>query len=100
MAGIVPADRPEGLESLVQRQELKQTLARRIELVETGFHGDHGPARGEIANAAVAEPAAVGPHVNVLGDREFAPRARDEVAIAGHISGDRPRIEDTPAVGT
>src|SRR5271154_392595 len=91
VAGIVLVDGAEGLPGLLLGHELEQPLAGGIELAEAGLHGDHRPARGEVADAAVAEPAAVGADIDVLGDGAFAARAADEARIALHARRDRAR---------
>ena len=59
---------------------------------------DRGPAGGEVAGGAVAEPAAAQPDVHVLGDRELAARAAQVVAVAERIGRDGARVGDRPAV--
>src|SRR5581483_11157686 len=51
------------------------------------------------AHAAVAEPAALGPDIDVLGDSELAARAADESSVALHAGRDRPWIGEVPAGG-
>ena len=41
----------------------------------------HRPAGGQVAGAAIAEPAAARQHVAALGDAELGPRAGDERAV-------------------
>src|SRR6185437_6237804 len=70
-----------------------------VEAAEPGLHGDHRPAAGEVADAAVAEPAAIGADIDVLGDGELATRSRDELGIALHASRNGPGIGEAPAMG-
>src|SRR5439155_9424027 len=48
--------------------------------------------------AAVAEPAAVRPDVDILRHGELPARAADEVAISRHPGGDGTRIGEPPAL--
>src|SRR5205814_5458877 len=54
-------------------------------------------AGGQIADRTIAEPAAIGPDIDVLGDRELTARASNEIPVGGHIGGNRPRINELPA---
>src|SRR5581483_6095593 len=66
------------------------------ELPEARILGHDRTPRREVADAPVAEPAAPGADVDVLRDRELAPRSANEVAIAVDVAGDRARIDELP----
>ena len=82
----------------VQRAKRHQSFAHLKMAAETGLLDEHRLAGGQVADAAVAEPAAVRFDVDPLGDREFGPRFLDvSPETAGGGRGDN-RIGDLPAI--
>src|SRR5207248_3111884 len=69
-----------------------------VDAGKAGFLDDDGPSRGEVAAAAVAEPAGVQSDVLVLGDGEFAFRAADVVAVKTIVGTQIVRRAETPTV--
>src|SRR5258707_1152513 len=51
---------------------------------EAGAHRHDRPAGRQITNRAIPDPAAVRPDIDVLGDRELAARAGDEIPVGVH----------------
>src|SRR5271156_2276353 len=79
---------------------LKQAGADRAKFAETRAHGNHRPASGEITDAAIAEPSAVRPNINILRHCELAARTGDEVAVGPHVGRNRARIDEAPAASS
>src|SRR6185369_16132255 len=78
---IVRVDPGERVDRLVHRLVGEEAFAGRDEAAETAVLRDDWPAGGEIAGAAVAEPAALRPDVDVLRDRELAARLLNEAPV-------------------
>src|SRR5206468_2581436 len=72
VTGVVGIGGLEALYRFFHRREREQSLAGGQMLGKAGVLHEHGPARCEIADSAVAEPAAAGLHVAAFGDAEFA----------------------------
>ena len=72
-------------------------FALRIEIAPAGLLQYDGPAEGEVGRAPVAEPAAPGLDVALLGDAEFAPALRDVIAVALPRGIERARVDQAPA---
>src|SRR5271166_3112704 len=94
---IVGGNRVDGSQCLLFGRVWKQAAPSRIEFVEARAHRYNRPAGGEIANAAITEPPAVRPHINILRYGELAARTSDEIAVTRHIGRDRARIDKAPA---
>ncbi len=69
---VIRANRLQGLDDVVDRAEREQSLPGREEGAEAGVLRDHGTAGREIADAAIAEPAAARRGVTALGDSDLA----------------------------
>src|SRR5207245_8888847 len=67
-------------------------------MAETGVSRNDRSARGQIAGAAVTEPAAAKADILVLGHRELASGLLNVAAILVERSTDGPGVHDTPAV--
>ena len=75
------ARRPHGVHRAVEVGERQQSHASGDVASDAGVLHDHRPARGEVAGAAIAEPAGAAGGVAVLDDGELAARAADVVAV-------------------
>ena len=91
MASIAASD-------VVHVSEAEQTLARRQELAEAGLLRDDGSAGGEVAGAAVAEPARAWPDILVARHGEFGARLLYVGAVAFGVVGDTDRVLGVPPV--
>src|SRR5262249_57048219 len=76
-------------EDAVHRLEREQPLARRQELAEARLLRDHRAPGGQVAGAAVAEPAGTRADVLVAGNGELAARAPDVVTVLVDVARDR-----------
>src|SRR5437588_12503433 len=76
---------------------LKPADPGRAKFAETRAHRYHRPAGREIADAAIAEPSAVGSNVNILRHRELAARTGDKTAVGPHVGRNPARIDKAPA---
>ena len=79
---------------------LKPADADRAKFAETRAHRYHWPAGRQIADAAIAEPSAVGSNVNILRHREFAARTGDKIAVGPHVGRNWTRIDEAPAASS
>ncbi len=95
---MVGAHRLEGRHDVLQAAEREQALAGREELPERGVLRDDRAARGQVAGAPIAEPAASQADVLVLGHGELATGAQDVVAVGLDLARERHRVDDAPAV--
>src|SRR5947209_13472598 len=64
---------------------------------EPGVLHHRRPPGSEVADRALAEPAASGRDVRLLGDAELARRAADVFAVGAEILGDVSAVADSPA---
>src|SRR5262249_7623833 len=98
VGAVVRADLVEGVEDLVHAPEGEQPAAGRQYLAEARVLGDYRTARGQVARAAVAEPAAARTNVLVLGHRELAGRSNDVLAVRFHPPREGGTVHHAPAV--
>src|ERR687898_2774569 len=98
MMGIIPRYLFDTGQRLLQRRKGDQALADRIEAFKPGILRQDGFAAGKIADAAVAEPAAVGLHVHVLGDHELGTRVLNERSVGPGITSNGGRVHQRPTV--
>ena len=98
MTFVIGVDGLEGRQDVVEAVEGEEPFAGREELSERGVLGDHRTPRGEIASAAIAEPAASETHVLVLGDGEFSARSQNVVAVGLDASRERHGVDEPPPV--
>src|SRR5207245_1509778 len=96
--GIITLDRIYGGENVVDRFETEQAFSRWNEFAKAGFLGDYRAAGGQVAGAAVTEPASVGAHVLIAGDGEFGTGLLDVRTVAIRVTRNRHRIDLLPAV--
>src|SRR5262249_25897133 len=85
---------------LLHRPEAEQALSRREELAEARLLRQDRAAGGQVAGAAIAEPAGPEANVLVLGDGELASRAAQVVAIRLEVSGEARGAPDAPPMRT
>src|SRR5581483_9335750 len=95
---VIGFDRLEGGDDLRERVEGEQPLAGRQHVAEAGVLRDHGTPGGEVARAALAEPAALQAHVLVLGDGELGARGAYVVAVLPGILREAVGVGEAPAV--
>src|SRR5215218_49275 len=98
MERVVALDRLDRSQDFVHRSKREETFSGRESPTESGLLGDDWPPGRQIAGAAVAEPAGIGPHVLIAGDGELATRTLDVGAIPLGVSGDVHRVDLAPAV--
>src|SRR5437879_12705692 len=96
MRDVVGLDRAERLDGLLHRAVREKPTPRRHELADAGVLGHDGPARREVADAPIAEPAAPRADVDVLRDGELAARGANERAVAVGVARDRSRVDARP----
>src|SRR5206468_6286645 len=96
---VVAGDAVHRVEDLVQGSEAEESAAGGHELAEARLLGDDRTPRGQIADAAVAEPARAHPHVLVLGHGELPARGAHVVPIRLDVSGDAQGIRGPPPEG-
>src|ERR1051326_7357365 len=82
---VIALDGVQSGEDIVHRGETKQAVPRGNELAEARLLGDHRLRPRQIADAAVAAPAAVEARVLILGNGELAPRAADVVSVGKDV---------------
>src|SRR5581483_438076 len=97
MAFVIGVDRLNPGEYLVRGLEGKEPFARRQVPAEARVLHDGGAPRGQITFGAVAEPAATGADVSVLGDAEFGLRALKVITITPQVARDAHRVNCLPA---
>src|SRR5438045_3936675 len=97
VAAIVGGNRVDRRQRLVLARVIEQAMPGGAVAIKACAHRHDRPAGGEIADGPVAEPAAVRPDIDVLGDGELAARARDEIAVGVHPSRHRAWISEAPA---
>jgi len=85
VAFVIAFDRIDCGEYFVAGAEREQSAAGRQEFAEAGLLRDDRAPGGEIARAAVAEPAGVRPDVLVARDGELRARAADVIAVLVHV---------------
>src|SRR5439155_13134412 len=78
---VVGVNGRQGRRRFFPRGEGEEPLAGRDALTEAGVLGHYRFARGQIAHAAVAEPAAARAHVDILGQSKFSAPGIDVLAI-------------------
>src|SRR5260370_17889394 len=83
---------------LFDRSVSKQAFSHGKEAAETGVLSQDRFAAGEIADASIAEPAALRLYVHVFGDHEFSCRVADESLIPPGVAGNSPGINQQPAI--
>src|SRR3712207_6251466 len=83
VTAVVAVQRLDAREHLVGRLKSKQPYPRGQIVAKTRLLGDDRPARGQVADASVAEPAAASCHVAALGDAELGLGAPYEPPVAG-----------------
>src|SRR5579864_7210731 len=76
----------------------EQAFADRVEATEFRGHGHDRAPRCEIADAAVAEPAAFGSNINILGNSKFTTRGSDKTRIGFERRRNGARIDKIPAL--
>ena len=96
MRDVVSLDRAQRLDGLLHGAVREEPTPRRHELADAGVLGHDGPARREVADAPIAEPAAPRPDVDVLRDGELAARGANERAVALGVARDRRRVDERP----
>src|ERR1041385_3188121 len=74
MSLIIAGDELGAFNGFIQSAERDQPFSDRIMAAESCVLHEGGPAGSQIPDGTVAEPAAVGLHVQPLGDREFSAR--------------------------
>src|SRR5690606_2664548 len=84
---------------LVRRGERNDAGAPAQLVREAGVLDDHGPARGEVAGGALAEPAGAAGHVPVLRHAPLALRALDVALVALRVRAQPRGVPPAPAVG-
>jgi len=97
VVGIVPVDLLEGCRRLLSRVEGKESASGGDELAEPGLLRHHRLARGEIANAAVAEPPAARAGVQVVRHGELPPGGVDLLPVGIRVTGFLVGVRQLPA---
>ena len=95
---VVGAHVVERRRRLARRVERQHAVAGRQPRPEAGVLRDDRAARRQVAQAAIAEPAAGGGHVARLREAELTPRALHERAVVPWGRGDDGGVEQPPAV--
>ena len=96
--GIVGVYLFHGTGDFAQRLEGEEAGVLSKDFREAGFLSDDGPAGGEVATAAIAEPAGIEADVLILGHREFAFRAPDVIPVEPIVRAQVRRRTEAPAV--
>ena len=95
---VVTDDLLRARDGLLECLEGDEPLAGWHDIVEAGVLDEHRTPARQVAGASVAEPAAPGVDVQVLGDHQLRRRALNVVAVAPRIAGRRARVGESPAV--
>src|SRR5258708_1953703 len=96
--GVVAGDFPNAGDRLFHRSVSKQAFSHGKEAAETGVLSQDRLAAGEIADASIADPAALRLYVHVFGDHEFSCRVADESLIPPGVAGNSLGINQQPAI--
>ena len=97
MTGIISSDCIDTSKRLFVGGVFEEAAADRIEFAKSRAHRHYWSTCGKVASAAIAEPAAVRSHINVLCDRELTARVGYKIPVTRHISRNRTGINQAPA---
>src|SRR5262249_50465396 len=89
---VIAIDRVRRLGGLFNCRKGQQASAAWQPIADARVLREHRPAAGEIADAAVAEPAAAGLQVHAFRDHEFGRRTADVVAVPPGVARNHSRL--------
>jgi len=99
VAGVVAFQLFDPRQCLLQSAEGEQAFPNGVVALEARGLGQHGFATGQVADAAVTEPATVRLHVHALGNHKLGSGRLDECPIRPGVAGNHFRVHEGPAVG-